>query len=96
LWGKNSFNTAAGLYRLGHMAAFVYHNMPQGRTQNGKAALSVAAAWDLAAYVNSQARPVKHFAGDWPQLKKKPKDLPFGPYADSLSESQHKYGPWLK
>lgn len=94
LWGDSSFNTAAGLYRLGKMAPFVYHNMPQGRAVKGKALLTTEEAWDLAAFVNAQARPEKHFAGDWPNLKEKPLDLPFGPFADTLPAQQHKFGPW--
>jgi thiosulfate dehydrogenase len=31
---------------------------------------------------------------DWPIISKKPIDYPFGPYADSFSELQHKYGPF--
>ena len=31
---------------------------------------------------------------DWKDLKNKPIDLPFGPYADHFSEMQHKYGPF--
>jgi thiosulfate dehydrogenase len=51
-------------------------------------------AWDIAAYVVTMPRPRKDFKGDWPKLGTKPFDHPFGPYADSLSETQHKYGPW--
>ncbi len=29
---------------------------------------------------------------DWKDLKTKPVDFPFGPYADGFSEKQHKYG----
>jgi len=31
---------------------------------------------------------------DWPNIKKKPFDYPYGPYTDSFSEQQHKYGPY--
>jgi thiosulfate dehydrogenase len=51
-------------------------------------------AWDVAAFVNSQPRPEKKFIGDWPDLSGKPVDHPFGPFADSFSETQHKYGPF--
>jgi thiosulfate dehydrogenase len=51
-------------------------------------------AWDVAAYVNSQPRPHKDQSGDWADIGKKPVDFPFGPYADSFSEKQHKYGPF--
>ena len=56
--------------------------------------LSNEAAWDIAAYINSQPRPSKNQDGDWPNKAKKPIDYPYGPYADSFSEMQHKYGPY--
>jgi len=93
LWGNHSFNTAAGLYRLSKFAAFIKANMPYGTTFDNPV-LSDEEAWDIAAYVNSQPRPQRHFPNDWPDLSKKPVDHPFGPYADRLTEEQHKYGPW--
>jgi thiosulfate dehydrogenase len=94
LWGENSFNTSAGMYQLSRLAGFVKNNMPFGITwQNPQ--LTNEQAWDVAAYVSSQQRPVKLFAYDWPNISKKPVDFPFGPYADSFSEEQHKYGPFL-
>ncbi|MCB0768664.1 MAG: cytochrome C, partial [Flavobacteriales bacterium] len=51
-------------------------------------------AWDVAAFVNSQPRPVKDLTGDWPDISKKPIDHPFGPYSDTFTETQHKYGPF--
>jgi thiosulfate dehydrogenase len=51
-------------------------------------------AWDVAAFVNSQPRPLKLFRHDWPDLKTKPVDYPFGPYVDGFNEEQHKYGPY--
>ena len=56
--------------------------------------LSNEEAWDLAAFVNSQPRPVKKFKQDWPNLLLKPVDLPEGPFPDSFPSSQHKYGPY--
>ena len=51
-------------------------------------------AWDVAAFVNSQPRPEKKFIGDWPDISTKPVDHPFGPYNDSFTKEQHKYGPF--
>jgi thiosulfate dehydrogenase len=39
-------------------------------------------------------RPAKDLSRDWPDISKKPFDHPFGPYTDSFSENQHKYGPY--
>nr|MBI1229106.1 c-type cytochrome [Cytophagales bacterium] len=93
LWGTASYNSGAGLYRLSRFAGYVKANMPLGATYE-RPLLSDEEAWDLAAFVNSQDRPSKSLAGDWPDISKKPMDHPFGPYSDSFSEEQHKYGPF--
>ncbi|WP_431217881.1 c-type cytochrome [Puia sp. P3] len=93
LWGEHSYNTGAGLYRLSRFAGFVRNNMPFG-VDYRTATLTDEQAWDVAAFVNSQPRPQKSFPADWPDIKLKPYDHPFGPYADSYSEARHKYGPF--
>lgn len=93
LWGKNSYNVGAGLYRLSRFAGYIKYNMPQGASfQNIQ--LTDEDAWDIAAYVNSQARPSKDLSKDWPKIEEKVFDHPFGPYADNFSEQQHKFGPF--
>lgn len=95
LWGKQSYNTGAGLYRISRLAGFVKDNMPYGPvTDHFHPQLSDVGAWDVAAFINSQPRPTKKFATDWPEIASKPIDHPFGPYVDSFSETQHKYGPF--
>ena len=94
LWGNDSYNTGAGLFRLSDFAAYVKYNMPFG-TLYTNPQLTNEEAWDVAAFVNSQPRPHKNFRKDWPDISKKPVDHPFGPYADPFSETQHKYGPFL-
>ncbi len=93
LWGKNSYNVGAGLYRISNFAKFVKYNMPLGVTHETPQ-LTDEEAWDVAAYVNSQPRPKKNISTDWPKIKEKPFDHPFGPYADGFSEMEHKYGPY--
>ncbi len=93
LWGNNSYNDGAGLFRLSRFAGYVKNNMPNPLNYHNPQ-LSNEEAWDVSAYVNSQPRPVKDLSKDWPDIKKKPFDHPFGPYADGMSEEQHKYGPW--
>jgi len=93
LWGDHSYNTAAGLYRLSKFAGFIKDNMPYG-TNYLNEQLSNEEAWDLAAFVNSQPRPVKKFKQDWPNILLKPVDLPEGPFPDSFPSIQHKYGPY--
>jgi thiosulfate dehydrogenase len=93
LWGKHSYNDAAGLYRVSNFAKYVKYNMPLGATYESPQ-LTDEEAWDLAAYVNSQPRPHKETPGDWPDISKKPIDHPFGPYSDAFDANQHKYGPF--
>jgi thiosulfate dehydrogenase len=93
LWGKNSFNDGAGLYRISNFARYIKYNMPQGATY-ANPLLTDEEAWDVAAYINSQDRPHIAVPKDWPDVTKKPVDHPFGPYADAFSEKQHKYGPF--
>lgn len=93
LWGDESYNHAAGLYRLSRFASYVKQGMPLGTTHNSPQ-LSDAEAWDVAAYVNSQPRPGFDLSADWPDISGKPADHPFGPWADSFSAEQHKYGPF--
>ena len=93
LWGKNSFNDGAGLYRISNFAKYAKFNMPQGTTyQNPQ--LTDEEAWDVAAFVISQTRPHINTPKDWPDISKKPVDHSFGPYADAFTEKQHKYGPF--
>jgi len=93
LWGKNSYNDAAGLFRLSNFARYVKYNMPQGATHENPM-LTDEEAWDVAAFVNAQERPHKPTPKDWPDISKKPIDHPFGPYADQFTARQHKFGPF--
>ena len=93
LWGEHSYNQGAGLYRVSTFAQFIYANMPLGVTHD-RPQLTEEEAWDISAYVNSLPRPSKDISQDWPDIRLKPFDHPFGPYADPFSETQHKYGPF--
>lgn len=94
LWGEHSYNTGAGLYRLSRFAGYVKDNMPFNQASHSKPFLSDEQAWDVAAFVNSQPRPVADISADWPKISAKPFDHPYGPYHDGFSEAQHKYGPF--
>jgi thiosulfate dehydrogenase len=94
LWGPHSYNNGAGLYRLSGFAGFVKNNMPYLLASHAAPMLSNEQAWDVAAFVNSQPRPTYDQRDDWKDVTLKPFDCPFGPYADSFSQQQHKYGPF--
>jgi thiosulfate dehydrogenase len=94
LWGENSYNDGAGLYRISRFASFVKSNMPFNQATHDQPKLTDEEAWDVAAYVNSQPRPHKDQGGDWADISKKSIDEPFGPYDDGYNETQHKFGPY--
>ena len=94
LWGPHSYNDGAGLFRISNFAGYVKNNMPYLLTSHENPKLTEEECWDVAAYVNSQPRPHKDQSKDWPKYDKKPIDFAFGPFADSFSEQQHKYGPY--
>ena len=90
LWGRDSFNNGAGLHRLLMSARFIKYNMPYKNP-----GLRDDEAYDVAAYINFMPRPeMKGLEADYPDRKKKPIDSPYGPYGDTLSLLQHKYGPY--
>jgi thiosulfate dehydrogenase len=93
LWGDNSYNDGAGLYRMSRFAGYVKTNMPLGATFE-RPLLTDEEAWDVAAYINSLPRPKKDLTKDWPDIAKKPLDHPFGPFSDEFTEEQHKFGPF--
>ncbi len=94
LWGPHSYNDGAGLFRISNFAGYVKNNMPYLLTSHDAPKLTEEECWDVAAFVNSQPRPHKDQSNDWPKYDKKPLDFAFAPYADSFSETQHKYGPY--
>lgn len=93
LWGAASYNDGAGMYRISNLAGFLIDNMPYG-VDFRSPQLTTEEAWDLAAFINSRRRPHKDQSKDWKNLAAKPIDLPFGPYVDSFSRNQHKFGPF--
>jgi len=94
LWGSDSFNDGAGMARLITAANFIHSKMPDG-VDYLHPRLSVEDAWDVAALMVSKPRPHRaNLEKDYPDLLKKPVDAPYGPYADSFSEEQHKFGPY--
>lgn len=94
LWGPNSYNTGAGLYRISSLAGFIKINMPFGESNYEHPKLTDEEAWDVAAFINSQPRPLIKNKIDYPDISKKEIDNPTGPYSDTFSEQQHKYGPY--
>ncbi len=79
IFGPNSFNDGAGIYRLRTSVGFIYGNMPFGHADASMATavppdttslLSQEDSWDVMAYVISQPRPLwRNREGDWGNLK---------------------------
>jgi thiosulfate dehydrogenase len=94
VWGDDSYNHGAGMNRVITAARFIKANMPFGATADSPI-LTDEQAYDVAAYIDAHTRPTK--AGtdkDYPDLKRKPVDSPYGPYYDSFPAEQHKFGPF--
>ncbi|MGE0574941.1 MAG: c-type cytochrome [Reyranella sp.] len=56
LWGRDSYNDAAGMDRYFRIVGFVRRNMPRG-VDPQHPVLSLQQAWDVSAYVIAQPRP---------------------------------------
>lgn len=96
LWGVSSYNAVATLYRVSKLAGFVKYNMPYPVTHSNPV-LTDEEAWDVAAYINNNPRPVNDHSKDYAaDISKKPFDFPFAPYADKFSQEQHKFGPYTE
>lgn len=94
LWGDDSYNDGAGMNRVLTAAKFIKANMPLGVTYDAPQ-LTDEEAFDVAGYINSHGRSVKaNKEKDFPTLSEKPKDASYPPYADDISQEQHKYGPF--
>jgi len=90
LWGPDSFNDGAGMHRVLTAARFIKARMPLGKPD-----LDDDEAFDVAAFINSQPRPeMANLEQDYPDKSTKPVDNGYGPFADSFSLEQHRYGPF--
>lgn len=96
LWGLDSYNDGAGMNRIITAAEFIKSNMPFGQATWDNPKLTDEEAFNVAGYINSFDRPKKSGTEkDYPDKKLKPVSTPYGPWADSFSAEQHKYGPFL-
>lgn len=96
LWGPDATSESASMFRILSTFQYVYVNMPFGQASWDKPALSKDDAYDVAGYVISHPRQPREgeVAKDFSNPYDKPEDFPWGPYVDSFSETQHKYGPF--
>lgn len=95
LWGSDTYNDGAGMNRVITAAEFIKGNMPYLQATWDNPVLTDEEAYNVAAYINSFDRPQKkNKEADFPDKKLKPVSTPYGPWVDSFSAEQHKYGPF--
>ena len=99
LWGPLAFQKGSSPSRVLKVARFIKANMPDKKATWKKPALTDEQAIDVAAFINDDRiheRPHKKDMSivDYPNTKVKPIDYDKGPYADTFSEFQHKFGPY--
>jgi thiosulfate dehydrogenase len=96
VWGPDATSESASMYRILSAFQYIYVNMPFGQATWEHPALSKDDAYDVAGFVISHPRIPRQgeVAKDFSNPYDKPEDFPWGPYVDSFSEAQHKYGPF--
>ena len=96
LWGPDATSESASMFRILSAFQYIYVNMPFGQATWDHPALSKDDAYDVAGFVISHPRQPREgeVAKDFSNPYDKPPDFPWGPYVDSFSETQHKYGPF--
>jgi thiosulfate dehydrogenase len=97
VWGLNSYQPGSSMHRLMKAAKFIKANMPFDKATWQKPYLSDEDAIDVAAYINDDrihARPSNNGTNNYPSLLNKPLDFGQGPYLDTFSDLQHKFGPY--
>ncbi|MBK9247568.1 MAG: c-type cytochrome [Ignavibacteria bacterium] len=97
VWGEHAYSIGSSMHRVGKLAAFIRNNMPNDMDIT-KIHVTEEQAYDIAAYLNNeQVNPRPDFHEDdilYPNHADKSVDYPIGPYADTFSQDQHKYGPF--
>jgi thiosulfate dehydrogenase len=99
LWGPFSFQNGSSPSRVLKVARFIKANMPFKKATWRKPFLTDEQCIDVAAFINDgriHPRPQKKDKSvpDYADYKFKPIDYESGPYVDSFSALQHKFGPY--
>lgn len=96
LWGAEGYQPGSSMHRIAKMARWLKANMPQDSAKWDKPLLTDEEALDVAAFVNDDRihqRPTPVIF-DYPKPIEKAIDYGKGPFADTFSEAQHKFGPY--
>lgn len=96
LWGMLAYQPGSSMHRIIKMSQWLVANMPHTLATHDKPLLSTKEAFDLAAFINNddihERPPVKEF--QYPNFEEKAIDYDRGPFNDTFSDAQHKYGPY--
>lgn len=96
LWGENAYQSGSSIHRVTKQARWLKANMPHDMAKWYEPTLTDEDCFDVAAFVNDDAihkRPnPKDY--DYPNIADKNIDYDIGPFIDTFSAKQHKYGPW--
>lgn len=96
LWGEHGYQPGSSMHRVIKMARWLKANMPHDSAKWNKPVLSDEDALDVAAFVNDDRihqRPSPQ-TFDYPVPAQKAIDYGKGPFADTFSAEQHKFGPY--
>jgi thiosulfate dehydrogenase len=97
LWGQYGYERGSSMHRILKAARFIKANMPHKLAYWNKPVLTDEEAIDVAAFVNDDrihTRPDKRNLPSYPNTLKKPVDYDEGPYPDTFTTYQHKFGPY--
>ncbi len=99
LWGPKSYQKGSSPHRVLKLARFIKGNMPNNKAHWNAPVLTDEQSINVAAFINDDRihqRPEKKNkqVPDYPDIKFKPIDYGTGPYVDSFSAMQHKFGPY--
>jgi len=99
MWGKWAYQDGSSPSRVIKLAGFIKANMPDKKATWQKPFLTDAQSIDVAAFINDgriHPRPEKknRLVPDYPNDTMKAIDYGTGPYADTFSAMQHKFGPY--
>lgn len=96
LWGDKAYQQGSSMSRVIKLAGWLKANMPYGKASWEKPFLTDEEALDIAAFINDDRihyRP-GGAVSDYPHAHKKPIDYAVGPFVDTFSAAQHKFGPF--
>jgi thiosulfate dehydrogenase len=96
LWGAQAYQPGSSMHRVIKMARWLKANMPYDKVTTGKPFLTDGQALDVAAFINDDMiheRPNPQ-SFDYPDPATKPIDYDRGPFPDSFTVTQHKFGPY--